>query len=47
MQVACSICGLRQILENGVPEQLLTNEKVLKIVDMLVSKQGAMMMQDY
>ena len=45
-QLTCSICGLRQLLDNGSAEQLLTNEKVLKIVDLVVAKQAAML-QEY
>ena len=32
-ELTCSQCGTRQPLETGQPELLLTNDKVLKILD--------------
>ena len=32
----CILCGTRQAIDNGQPETLLTNDKVLKIVDMVM-----------
>jgi hypothetical protein len=41
-QVQCSLCGNRSTIEGGNPDSLITNDKVLKIVETIQKSQEAM-----
>lgn len=46
-QVQCSLCGNKSAIEGGNPDTLITNDKVLKIVETLQRNQDDYQIQNH